>query len=192
MTLRLTAVLMIVVFGMIGCGPTALQMQGEVAYYQAVAAITKNQEKGANPLVRIKVADPSKPINIESIEVYAPPQPQNGPLLAQYQHRDYNEAGWRFLTTLAGVAVPWIGVGVLAHEFKTMNNGASTYYNNNVGTNSTGNFRVQGNTTTTSSGAGAATATGMTDSTSTPTVVHADVVPTEVVVVPPAEPIVVK
>lgn len=196
---RLMAVLMaIVVFSMIGCGPTALQMQGEVAYYQAVAAITRsnNDSKTATmPLVRIQVADPSKPINVESIEVFAPPQPQNGPLLAQYQHRDYNEAGWRFLTAATGIIAPWVGVGVLAHEFGQMGNGAQTYYNNNVGAGATGNLRVQGNTSVTSSGSGTATATGMTDATSTPTVVKPEVVVVEQpqpVIVNQPEPIIVK
>lgn len=191
MTLRLTAVLMIVVFGMIGCGPTALQMQGEVAYYQAIAAVTKSQSKESNPLVRIKVADPTKPINVELIEVFAPPPPQYGPLVSQYQQKDYSEPAWRFLGTLASIGLPWLGAYSIIHDIKGMA-GNNYNYTNQVAEGATGSFRVQGNTAVTSSGAGAATATGMMDNTSTPTVVHADVVPTEVVVVPQPEPIVVK
>jgi hypothetical protein len=178
-------------FILAGCGPSALQIQAEIAYYEAVATIQKNQ--AAQPVFKMVATDATKPIvieNVATIEVYQ--QRLDTQPIAQYQQKDYSAPAWQFLGTLVSVATPWIGVGVLAHEFRNMATGTAYNYNNNVSQGATGNFRVQGNTTSTSSGAGASSATGMTDATSTPTVVHADVVPVEPVIVPAPEPIIVK
>ena len=176
MRFRLCVLMLIVMmFGLSGCGPTALQIQAEIAYYEALVAIQKNQ--AAQPIFKIVAQDPTKAImmdNVAAIEVYAQPSEQSK-TITQYVQKDYNEGGWRFATALMSTVTPWVGVGVLAHEFRNMQTGSQTYYNNNVGQGATGNLRIQGNTSATSSGGGAATATGMTDATSTPTVVEPSV-----------------
>ena len=176
MRFRLCVLMLIVMmFGLSGCGPTALQIQAEIAYYEALVAIQKNQ--AAQPIFKIVAQDPTKAImmdNVAAIEVYAQPSEQSK-TITQYVQKDYNEGGWRFATALMSTVTPWVGVGVLAHEFRNMQTGSQTYYNNNVGQGATGNLRIQGNTSATSSGGGAATATGMTDATSTPTIMEPSV-----------------
>ena len=176
MRFRLCVLMLIVMmFGLSGCGPTALQIQAEIAYYEALVAIQKNQ--AAQPIFKIVAQDPTKAImmdNVAAIELYAQPSEQSK-TITQYVQKDYNEGGWRFATALMSTVTPWVGVGVLAHEFRNMQTGSQTYYNNNVGQGATGNLRVQGNTSATSSGGGAATATGMTDATSTPTIMEPSV-----------------
>ena len=167
--------LIMVAFILAGCGPTALQIQAEIAFYEAIASIQKNQ--AAQPIFKIIAQDPTKAImmdNVASIEVYAQPSEQ-AKTIPQYVQRDYNAPAWQFATALVSTVTPWVGVGVLAHEFRNMQTGSQTYYNNNVGQGATGNLRVQGNTSATSSGGGAATATGMNDATSTPTIMEPSV-----------------
>lgn len=194
MRLKLCALMLIVtMFTLSGCGPSALQIQAEIAFYEAIASIQKNQ--AAQPIFKITATDPTKAImmdNVASIEVYAQPSEQ-AKTIPQYVQRDYNAPAWQFATALVSTVTPWVGVGVLAHEFRNMQTGSQTYYNNNVGQGATGNLRVQGNTSATSSGGGAATATGMTDATSTPTVVNPVIVeqPAPIIVNQP-EPIIVK
>ena len=176
MRLKLCALMLIVtMFTLSGCGPSALQVQAEIAFYEAIASIQKNQ--AAQPIFKITATDPTKAImmdNVASIEVYAQPSEQ-AKTIPQYVQRDYNAPAWQFATALVSTVTPWVGVGVLAHEFRNMQTGSQTYYNNNVGQGATGNLRVQGNTSATSSGGGAATATGMTDATSTPTIMEPSV-----------------
>ena len=57
---------------LIGCGPSALQIQAEIAYYEAIASIQKNQ--AAQPIFTLIATDATKPIvmeNVAKIEVYA-------------------------------------------------------------------------------------------------------------------------
>ena len=174
-SLIVATILLFAILMMMGCGPTALQIQAEIAYYEALVAIQKNQ--AAQPIFKIVAQDPTKAImmdNVAAIEVYAQPSEQSK-TITQYVQKDYNEGGWRFATALMSTVTPWVGVGVLAHEFRNMQTGSQTYYNNNVGQGATGNLRIQGNTSATSSGGGAATATGMTDATSTPTIMEPSV-----------------
>lgn len=160
---------------MVGCGPTALQIQAEIAYYEAQAAIMNNQIK--SPVFTLVATDATKPIileNVAKIEVYGQSSESLKPI-PQYAHKDYSEPFWRWMGIAAMVAAPVVASSTALHEAGKLIGGGSTYYNNNVGQGATGNFRVQGNTSATSSGGGAATATGMTDATSTPTVVEPSV-----------------
>lgn len=170
---------------LIGCGPSALQIQAEIAYYEAIASIQKNQ--AAKPLVRIVPSDPTKAMmmdNVGAIEVY---QQVADKSIVQYQQRDYSEPAWRFLTAATGIIAPWVGVGVLAHEFGQMNNGTTYNYHNEVGAGATGQFRVVGNTSATGG-----PATGISDATSTPTVVNPVIMEPSVHIVPQPEPIIVQ
>jgi hypothetical protein len=119
---------------LVGCGPTANQLKLGQAYYQAMAA------RQANPYVEIKIADPTKPTNIELIRVWGPEQG-----LAQYQERDY-AAPWINLTSsVLSVAVPWIGAAAIVGSMKDIAGNSTTNYMQNVsGTNNTG--RIAGPT----------------------------------------------
>jgi hypothetical protein len=166
--------LLLILATLIGCGPTAVQIQGEIAYYEMLATIQKNQAK--TPIFTMIATDATKPIileNVAKIEVYA--QPTDNKAIAQYTHKDFGEPFWRFMGTAVMVAAPIASAGIVLHEATKLVGGSSNFYTNNVGPNSTGNFRVQGNTSATSSGGGAATATGMSDATSTPTVMEPSV-----------------
>ncbi len=170
MRLKLCALTLIATtFMLSGCGPTALQIQAEISYYEALASIAKNQ--AAKPLFRIVPSDPNKAImmdNVAAIEVYQQVADRGIP---QYQQKDYSEPAWRFLTAATGIIAPWVGVGVLAHEFGQMNNGTTYNYHNQVEAGATGQFRVTGNTTATGGAA-----TGILDQTSVPTIVKPEVV----------------
>lgn len=171
---RLLGLLVILIL-FTGCGPSALQIQAEIAYYEALATMQKNQ--AATPVFMMVATDQTKPIileNVAKIEVYGQPS-ESMKTIPQYQHRDYSEPFWRVIGTVATVAAPVVASGVVLHGIKGLVGGGSTYYTNNVGQNASGNFRVQGNTTATSSGGGAATATGMNDATSTPTIMEPSV-----------------
>jgi hypothetical protein len=184
---RLLGLLVILIL-FTGCGPSALQIQAEIAYYEALATMQKNQ--AATPVFMMVATDQTKPIileNVAKIEVYGQPS-ESMKTIPQYQHRDYFEPFWRVIGTVATVAAPVVASGVVLHGIKGLVGGGSTYYTNNVGQNASGNFRVQGNTTATSSGGGAATATGMNDATSVPTVVEQ---PSPIIVEQPA-PIIVE
>ena len=166
--------LLLILATLIGCGPTAVQIQGEIAYYEMLATIQRNQAK--TPIFTMIATDATKPIileNVAKIEVYA--QPDTNKTIAQYTHKDYSEPFWRWMGTAVMVAAPIASAGIVLHEATKLVGGSSNFYTNNVGANATGNFRVQGNTTSSSSGGGASTATGMSDATSTPTIMEPSV-----------------
>lgn len=173
------AILFLLMSVVCGCGPSALQIQAEISYYEALASIAKNQ--ASKPLFRIVPSDPNKAIlmdNVAAIEVYQQVADRGIP---QYQQKDYSEPAWRFLTAATGIIAPWVGVGVLAHEFGQFQQGTTYNYHNQVEAGATGQFRVTGNTTATGG-----SATGILDQTSTPTVVNPVIVeqPAPIVVNP--------
>ena len=184
------AITLILMLGMLaGCGPSALQIQAEIAYYEAVASITKNQ--AAKPLVRIVPSDPTKAMmmdNVGAIEVYQQVEDKG---IQQYVQKDFNEPMWRFFTTMASVVTPWVGAYYMVDAVAGAVGSGTTYnYHNQVGDNATGQFRVTGNTTATGG-----SATGIHDQTSVPTImepsVHIIEQPAPVIVTQP-EPIVIK
>jgi hypothetical protein len=126
---------------LMGC-MTANQLEAEKAYYQMLTI----KQAQTSPLVRLDVADPTKPINLKTIEVFAPPS--NTPI-AQYQQKDYVQPWLNVLS----MAVPWLGVyGVTSAVVSGMKDMGGTTYNQS----GTGNKMVGGN---------------LADSTSVPTVV---------------------
>ena len=154
----------------------------EKAYYTAMQAVASQQT--SNPiLLEIKAQDASKDIvlsNVASITVYAPPQPQNGPLIPQYKHETYSQ--WvPVVMGLGTAAISVGGMGYMAHELGKWATG-TTY--NMMGQGSS--VKVQGGTTANISG-GTMGSVGATDATSTPTVVTQ---PAPVIVNQP-EPVVV-
>lgn len=127
---------------LVGC-MTANQLEAEKAYYEMLTA----KQAQTSPLVRLDVADPTKPINLKTIEVFAPPS--NMPI-AQYQQKDYVQPWLNVLS----MAVPWLGVyGVTSAVVSGMKEMGGTTYNQS----GTGNKMVGGN---------------LADSTSVPTVVY--------------------
>jgi hypothetical protein len=138
--------ILVVLLFLIGCGPTANQLKLGQAYYQAMAA------RQSNPYVEIKIADPTKPTNIESIKVWGPEQG-----LAQYQERDYAQPWINLTSSVLSVAVPWIGAAAIVHSIGDIAGNNTTSYNQTVsGTNNTGriagpaniNANVAGNSNT--------------------------------------------
>ena len=165
------AITSILMLGMLaGCGPSALQIQAEIAYYEAVASITKNQ--AAKPLVRIVPSDPTKAMmmdNVGAIEVYQQVEDKG---IQQYVQKDFNEPMWRFFTTMASVVTPWVGAYYMVDAVAGAVGSGTTYnYHNQVAEGATGQFRVTGNTTATGGAA-----TGILDQTSVPTIVKPEVV----------------
>lgn len=100
---------------------TANQLEAEKAYYQMLTA----KQAQTTPLVRLDVADPAKPINLKTIEVFAPPS--NTPV-AQYQQRDYVGPWLRVVSA----ALPWIGVWGVAHEMGKAAGDTISNYNQTV------------------------------------------------------------
>ncbi len=125
----------------IGCGPSLQQVQGELAYYEYLKTQTPT------PLVRLKIADPTKPVNLESLEVYLPNQGQ----AQQYQHKDYAAPWIGVANNVLSVGLPWLGVGYLVHEMRDMGQTNTQY--NNIGN---GSIKTQGNSYNVNSGTASA------------------------------------
>lgn len=170
-------ILIAIMFMLTGCGPTKDAYLAETSYYQALQAIVAQQT--SNPvLLEIKAKDASKDIvlsNVESIVVYQPQMPQNGPLIPQYKHEDFNAKWIPVALGLGTAAISVGGMGYLAHELGKWATG--TNYNM-YGQGS--QVKIQGGTTAnvTQSG-GSLGQVGPTDATSVPTVVKPEVVVVE-------------
>lgn len=88
---------------MMACGMTNQQLQAEQAYYNMLTATRSGPQQ---PMVEIKIANPSLPVNIDYIRVHAP---QNDKALPQYVQQN-NDAAWiNLLGTTISVALPWYG-----------------------------------------------------------------------------------
>lgn len=148
-----------VVVILMGCGPTLQQIEGEKAFYSMLAT------KAANPIVRIKVADPTKPANIESIEVYSPEQQ-----VAQYSHRDYAQPWLNLSGQVLSIAVPWVAAATIVHSLKDLTT-SNNYTQTLSGTGNSASMRLTGNAQSQVTGNSNLTAGAGIDQTSTPTVV---------------------
>jgi len=177
--------LLIVVF-MVGCQPSHDMLEAEKAYYAAYAGLNTTGE--SRPLFELRAQDPSKDIvlqNVQSIIVYAPTVPQNGPLVPQYKQHDYGAAAIGAVRDITLGLAPW---GAVAYGFRRLGDAVSsdvTTYNQNVSGQSSGTMRVGAVTPTTAiySGSGN-TITGYNEAVSKPEVVYQPeplVVPTQVV-----------
>jgi hypothetical protein len=162
-----------------GCGMSLNQLNAEKAYYQMLS----KQAEEKQPLIDIKIADPTKPINIERIIVYAPSTKEK---FAQYQHRDFTPA-WvpAALNAAAPFGLLYGGSLIIKEVGKVQSAGTATTYNQNVSGSSTASLRTAGSTAVGGNvGAGGIVA-GPIDQTSTPTVVNQ---PTPIIVEqPPAQ-----
>lgn len=104
-----------------GCGPSQTQLQAEQSYYQMLSA----RQSQAQPLVDIKIADPTKPANIERILVYSPSS--NDKLPPQYQQHDYAAKWVGLIGSAVQVAAPWAGAWAIVSEIGRMNVGGTSY-----------------------------------------------------------------
>jgi hypothetical protein len=141
---------------LIGCGPTTF---------------TANKQQ-STPLFEIIAQNQDKPMifdNVARIVVYTPP-PSNGPVLQQYQHRDYAQPWIGLLGNVLSVAVPWVALGFIANSFKDMTH--STSYNQSIsGTGNTATIRTSGNMSTGNITGNSNQTGGLIDNTSVPTIV---------------------
>ena len=171
----------IAILALMGC-MTDRQLQAEKAFYSHVAAVAAAQQ--AQPIFKLTPAKPGDPILIENlgaIEVFNPPASITD-YAKQYQHRDFTPA-WVPAAFNAVAPLGFLyGSSLLVREVGKV--AGTTSYNQNVSGQSTANMRVQGGTTGIVNGTGN-TVMGTQDNTATPTVVHADVVPLEPVIVRP-------
>jgi hypothetical protein len=124
---------------LLGCGPSANQLAGEKAFYEAKVSLSK--AASSQPVFEMVSGDPGKPIvleNVSAIRVFQLPAGNSGENLSQYQQRDYAQPWINLVGTTMSVGLPWWGaykmVGAVADV---------------VG--KTGNVTNTGNTTTTTS-----------------------------------------
>lgn len=149
--------LIVCVFLLSGC-MTANQLEAEKAFYQMLTA----KQAQTSPLVRLDVADPTKPINLKTIEVFAPPS--NTPV-SQYVQKDYVQP-W---LNVVSMAVPWLGAwGITSSVTSAMKDMGNTNMNI-TGTGNSGS--IVGPTHNAVTGTGNYTG-GTVDTTHTPTVVN--------------------
>lgn len=174
---------LLIIFVLSGCGMSLNQLEAEKAYYQMLQA-TKSVAQ--QPLVDIKISDPTKPINIERITVFAPPS-DKGP--SQYVQTNYDAAAWQFLGTAVSVAAPWVGAVSIVRAVSDLTAAGTTTYNQNVsGTGNAATVKTAGNTAVSGGITGNGNAiSGLNDQTSPPTVVNQ---PAPVVVTQP-DPVIV-
>lgn len=178
--------LLLVLACLVGCQPSVAMIEAEKAYYAAYAGI--NTTGGNRPIFEMRAADPTKAImldNVASIIVYAPPVPQNGPLVPQYKQHDYGAAAVSAIRDITLGVVPW---GVAAYGFRALKDAVSsdvTTYNQNVSGQSTGTMRVGSTTPTSAIYGNSNTVTGYHEAVSEPTVVRPEVVQVDPLVVNP-------
>ncbi len=145
-----------------GC-MTKNALEAERSFYQAM--VLMQTSRGVTPIVRLEVGDPSLPINLKSIEVFAPPKEGE---LRQYVQKDYVQP-W---LNIFGAAVPWLGAWGIVKAVGDVAGGGNTTYNQSVsGTGNTGQIRTMGDMSV-GNISGTNTVGGLIDQTSTPTVVY--------------------
>lgn len=189
------ALMILAVLLLAGCQPSHDMILAEIAYYSAISETLKAQGNASKPLVEIISKDPKRPMvfdNVERIIVYNTPQPTNGPLIQQYKQVDYSAPWAPVVLSTLGIGGAIAGNVMLLHEAGKYFTGGTNY--NMYGDGSS--VKIQGGTTANATMSGGTLGQiGPTDATSTPTVVHADVVPVmqpEPVVVTQPAPIVVQ
>lgn len=117
---------------LIGCGPTANQLAGEKAFYEAKVALSK--QASSQPVFEMTSGDPAKPIvleNVSAIRVFQLPAQAGGDALRQYEQKDYAQKWVQLIGTSVSVAAPWLGAWGIVHEVSKIA-GASTSYTTNV------------------------------------------------------------
>ena len=160
-----------------GC-MTANQLEAEKSFY---AMLSAKQAQASTPLFEMVAKDKAKPIilnNVARLTVFAPPS--NTTPLTQYVQKDYAQPWINFFSSVATVAVPWIGAASIVNSMKDMGSV----------TNVTGNANKVGATNSNVYGNG--NYTGHIDQTSKPTVVNPLVVDPLVVNPVVVNPVIVK
>lgn len=157
--------LLLIIMFMVGCGPSLQQLEGEKAFYAML------QSKVNNPMVKIKIADPTLPANIESIEVWSPEKN-----IAQYQHVNYAAPWISLVQSALSIGMPWLGAALIVGQVKDMSSSDSYQYNQNVSGQSTGTMRVGSTTPTSAIYGNSNSVTGYHEAVSEPTVVKPEVV----------------
>jgi hypothetical protein len=143
-----------------GC-MTANQLAGEKAYYEMLVAIGQNR----GPLLDIKIADPTKPANIERIVVN---MPSSQDAAKQYIQKDYVQP-W---LNIVGAAMPWFATWGIVKAVGDAAGSTVTNYNQSVsGTGNSASLRTVGNMDIGNITGNGNTVGGLIDQTSPPTIV---------------------
>jgi hypothetical protein len=114
------------------CGPSANQLAGEKAFYEAKVALSKAAT--SQPVFEMVSGDPTKPIvleNVSAIRVFQLPAQAAGDDLKQYEQKDYAAKWVGLIGTSISVAAPWLGAWGIVHEISGIA-GPSTTYNQTV------------------------------------------------------------
>ncbi len=141
---------LILLFPLIGC-MTRTMLEAEQSYYNA--AVQMRAQQNAQPLVQIIPSDKDRPIvmyNVASFTVFAPPQGENGPRLAQYRQHDYVQP-W---LNVIGAALPWLGAWGIVKAVADIprTNSVVNQNSGNVATTSTSTATTSAFTNTASGG----------------------------------------
>jgi len=157
------SVMAVVLFCTVGC-MSDNQLKAEVAFYNAATSTQANKQ--ASPLVDIEVGDPTQPINLKSIRVFAPPSPNEQ--IRQYVQTDYARPWLNIVSS----AIPLLGTwGIVKAVGDAVNSSGGTSYNQSIsGTGNTASLTTTGPTNMSLIGDGNV-AGGIVDQTSVPTVV---------------------
>jgi hypothetical protein len=173
---KICSIILILTLALMGCGPTANQLAGEKAFYEAKVALSK--AASSQPVFEMVSGDPTKPIvleNVSAIRVFQLPAGNSGESLSQYQQRDYAQPWINLVGTALSVGLPWWGaykmVGAVADVIpKTGNTNTITTTGDGNKTQIAGDLSI-----TATQNAGAVTITEPSiihDQTSVPTVVE--------------------
>jgi len=124
--------LWIMVLALVACGPSANQLAGEKAFYEAKVAMSKAAT--SQPVFEMVSGDPKQPIvlqNVQAIRVFQLPAQAAGDDLKQYEQKDYAAKWVGLIGTSISVAAPWLGAWGIVHEISGIA-GPSTTYNQTV------------------------------------------------------------
>lgn len=113
--------LLLVAVTLSGCGMTKFQKDEALAYYNMMG------ERDIKPFVKIEFADPDKPANIKSIEVYAESSNQ----IPQFKHSEFDTAAYRLAGQALQVAIPLGGAALLVDSITKHTQAPNINYNQN-------------------------------------------------------------
>ena len=140
---------------------TANQLAAEKSFYEMLIAVQANRA----PMLDIKIADPTKPANIERIIVNMPSSQE---AIRQYVQVNYAQP-W---LNLLGAGLPWLGAWGIVKAVGDIAGGNTTTYSQSISGQSAGQFRVMGDLTPGNITGSGNMVGGMIDQTSIPTIVE--------------------
>ncbi len=136
--------LWLLVIFLMACGPSANQLAGEKAFYEAKIALSR--QTSSQPVFEMTSGDPTKPIvleNVSAIRVFQLPAQAADDTLKQYEQKDYAQKWVGLIGTTISVAAPWLGAWGIVHEISGIAGSSSTTYNQSVsGTGNTATTRT--------------------------------------------------